>query len=86
MSEWLRRWTRNPLGSARRGSDPLGVVLRLAGLFVATLCMSPGTVAATAKRAALLAQWLERAAVNRKVTGSKPVRSVYRVSNHYIIK
>jgi hypothetical protein len=27
VSEWLRRWTRNPLGSARRGSNPLGVVL-----------------------------------------------------------
>ena len=26
MSERLRRWTRNPLGSARRGSNPLGVV------------------------------------------------------------
>jgi hypothetical protein len=26
VSEWLRRWTRNPLGSARRGSNPLGVV------------------------------------------------------------
>ena len=25
MSERLRRWTRNPLGSARRGSNPLGV-------------------------------------------------------------
>ena len=25
MSEWLRRWTRNPLGSARRGSNSLGV-------------------------------------------------------------
>ena len=24
-SERLRRWTRNPLGSARRGSNPLGV-------------------------------------------------------------
>ena len=29
VSEWSRRWTRNPLGSARRGSNPLGVVLRL---------------------------------------------------------
>ena len=28
MSERLRRWTRNPLGSARRGSNPLGVALR----------------------------------------------------------
>ena len=26
VSEWLRRWTINPLGSARRGSNPLGVV------------------------------------------------------------
>ena len=25
VSEWLRRWTRNPLGFARRGSNPLGV-------------------------------------------------------------
>ena len=27
LSEWLRRWTRNPLGSARKGLNPLGVVL-----------------------------------------------------------
>ena len=27
VSEWSRRWTRNPLGSARRGSNPLGVDL-----------------------------------------------------------
>jgi hypothetical protein len=27
VSERLRRWTRNPLGSARRGSNPLGVDL-----------------------------------------------------------
>ena len=25
VSEWLRRWTRNPLGSARVGSNPAGV-------------------------------------------------------------
>ena len=23
VSEWLRRWTRNPLGSARTGSNPV---------------------------------------------------------------
>ncbi len=28
VSERLRRWTRNQLGSARRGSNPFGVVLR----------------------------------------------------------
>ena len=27
LSEWPRRWTRNPLGSARKGSNPLGVPL-----------------------------------------------------------
>ncbi len=32
MSEWLRRWTRNPLGSAREGSNPFGVVFYLAFL------------------------------------------------------
>ena len=25
LSEWLRRWTRNPLGSARAGSNPAAV-------------------------------------------------------------
>ena len=29
VSEWLRRWTRNPLGSAREGSNPFGVVFVL---------------------------------------------------------
>ena len=28
VSEWLRRWTRNPLGSARKGSSPFGVDAR----------------------------------------------------------
>ena len=31
VSERLRRWTRNPLGSARRGSNPLGVDMRRCG-------------------------------------------------------
>ena len=29
MSEWLRSWTRNPMGFARRGSNPLGVAFSL---------------------------------------------------------
>ena len=32
VSEWLRRWTRNPLGFARRGSNPLGVVCFFRGV------------------------------------------------------
>ena len=31
VSERLRRWTRNPLGSARRGSNPLGVAFAAQG-------------------------------------------------------
>nr|QDY52439.1 hypothetical protein 8_36 [Mimiviridae sp. ChoanoV1] len=29
MAEWLRRWTANPLGSARAGSNPVIVALFL---------------------------------------------------------
>ena len=29
VSEWLRRWTRNPLGSARAGSNPAAVAIVL---------------------------------------------------------
>jgi hypothetical protein len=44
VSERLRRWTRNPLGSARRGSNPLGVVLWLLvvdGFAAGVLCKWP---------------------------------------------
>ena len=29
MAEWLRRWTANPLGSARAGSNPVIVVFHV---------------------------------------------------------
>ena len=29
VAEWLRRWTANPMCSARVGSNPIGVVLLL---------------------------------------------------------
>ena len=72
MSEWLRRWTRNPLGSARRGSNPLGVAFFA---YLRRRYRSYKYSITYAVAYALLAQWLERAAVNRKVTGSIPVRS-----------
>ena len=40
VSEWLRRWTRNPLGSARRGSNPLGVEF-IVQFFVHVLNIDP---------------------------------------------
>jgi hypothetical protein len=40
LSEWLRRWTRNPLGSARKGSNPLGVAcLHVCGLHRRRRCV-----------------------------------------------
>ena len=41
MAEWLRRWTANPLGSARAGSNPVVVELLggLAQLVERLLCM-----------------------------------------------
>ena len=58
VSERLRRWTRNPLGSARRGSNPLGVVSSRGtrGLFlVSAICSatSPFCVPACDKRSRL---------------------------------
>ena len=42
MAEWLRRWTANPLGSARAGSNPVVVeslIGDLAQLVERLLCM-----------------------------------------------
>ena len=36
MAEWLRRWTANPLGSARVGSNPILVEVFCALLFGVT--------------------------------------------------
>ena len=47
LSEWLRRWTRNPLGSARRGSNPLGVAL----LYAMIACTEHWTAVAPAAMA-----------------------------------
>ena len=32
VAEWLRRWTANPMGSARVGSNPIGVELLIIGM------------------------------------------------------
>ena len=34
MAEWLRRWTRNPLGSARAGSNPADYVFSPFSFFI----------------------------------------------------
>ena len=40
MAEWLRRWTANPLGSARVGSNPIFV----ATILVKTVCLPPSPI------------------------------------------
>ena len=37
VSEWLRSWTRNPMGFARMGSNPIGVAFLTTRLFL-VLC------------------------------------------------
>ena len=37
VAEWLRRWTANPLGSARVGSNPILLALWFYGVMVSTL-------------------------------------------------
>ena len=37
VAEWLRRWTANPLGSARVGSNPILVAFWFYGVMVSTL-------------------------------------------------
>ena len=36
MAEWLRRWTANPLGSARAGSNPADVAFCYNSIVVST--------------------------------------------------
>ena len=39
VSEWLRRWTRNPLGSAREGSNPFAVAFCLITVNFCQICV-----------------------------------------------
>ena len=68
VSEWLRRCTRNALGSARAGSNPAAVDFALVwyptqqyGAFLFD-CASQGCIA----------QWLERLTADQQVPGSTP--------------
>ena len=42
VSEWLRRWTRNPLGSARKGSNPFGVDLLYLNQWICSISQPMG--------------------------------------------
>jgi hypothetical protein len=70
VSEWLRRWTRNPLGFARRGSNPLGVGFRsaLCGSNVPRFSPNPsGTKTLNPKLPLLLGEAAPRARKPRNV-------------------
>jgi hypothetical protein len=73
VSEWLRRWTRNPLGFARRGSNPLGVG------FVLVWSEYPKALHGTAHWAdrAAIAQLGERETEDLEVLGSIPSCGIF---------
>ncbi len=57
MAEWLRRWTANPLGSARVGSNPILVVgfvtlYHVEGMHVSHVCANKGAVLSRDRRTA----------------------------------
>ena len=65
VAEWFRRWTRNPLGSARTGSNPVYSDL----IFIIFFSFM-----------AVVSEWLRRWTRNplgSARTGSNPVRSGY---------
>jgi hypothetical protein len=79
VAEWLRRWTRNPLGSARVGSNPTGVDFRVNTLqaiipFLTNNLFFRGNM--TKFRLPPIAQLVERVTVDRMVPGSIPGRGI----------
>ena len=88
VSEWLRSRTRNPMGSARGGSNPLAVAFAIV-LLKKLLCDPAPTdarsslhlqinpVSDPARSHARLAQLVERKALNLVVVGSSPTVGVF---------
>ena len=75
MSEWLRRWTRNPLGSARKGSNPFGVVLCMQYNSEGTACIVhiQGTAASVAHSRSIAALlYLAAIAIHMGCEGMAP--------------
>ena len=68
VSERLRRWTRNPLGSARKGSNPLAVDLLLC-------LLSCSAFAAFSQPSACIAQWQSISRVNWRSRVQSPVQA-----------
>ena len=88
MAEWLRRWTRNPMGSSRTGSNPVHSALTFLHLKV-FLCsdtksqrngqkVSQNQIWTNKIATAVMAEWLRRWTRNpmgSSRTGSNPVHS-----------
>ena len=68
MSEWLRRCTRNALGSARAGSNPAAVVF----LQVPERRHLAAVTQVSMVHHGCIAQWLERLTADQQVPGSNP--------------
>merc|ERR1711954_604428 len=82
VAEWLRRWTANPMGSARVGSNPILVEGFCFCFFNTATCRLFLDDSAQSKVTTQILAWqdrpppwrnrLVRSAVNRKVGGSSP--------------
>ena len=83
MAEWLRRWTANPMGSARVGSNPILVDNFFQGNILIFVRLHPNT----GKHH--MPPWrnrLARSAVNRKVGGSSPPGGAYFFMQYNMLK
>ena len=76
MAEWLRRWTRNPMGYSRAGSNPAHSVSKLLQLPCLTVVNQLSFLCDISK--AMMAEWLRRWTWNPmgySRAGSNPVHS-----------
>ena len=83
VAEWLRRWTANPMGSARVGSNPILVDNFFQGNILIFVRLHPNT----GKHH--MPPWrnrLARSAVNRKVGGSSPPGGVHFFSFYLLLQ
>ena len=72
MSEWLRRWTWNPLGYARAGSNPAVVVCLYSVMDIISVYGTDDPGSIPGRDLAAIAQLAEHALSKRKAVGSNP--------------
>ena len=75
MSEWLRSWSRKPMGSARAGSNPVAVEIFV--LFLPVVCYQLPNLHSVVKAAWPSGLRRQLQALVRKGVGSNPTAVIY---------